>query len=355
MSGISIWKNLLILSVLVVLFGCAEDPVGVTPVIMVSAPDSSTTWHTGQINTVVQWQPLEGTTVSIEIWKNGAKLDEFRECTTNDGEFTRTDEIPGTWGNGNDFQIKIIDEISGEGFSEIFSISPSLLPVNMEFVTIAAGSFEMGAPETEQGSNVNERPVHTVTFENSYQIMTTEVTQGMWFEVMGSNPSHFSGDNLPVEMVTWYQCQEFVTAMNELDEHHTYSLPSESQWEYACRAGTTTRYYWGDDIDETIINDYAWWTGNADDSTHPVAEKLPNNWGLFDMNGNVWEWVEDWHNADYVGAPEDGSPWLSGNSGKRAYRGSSWVGFPKACRSAYRHFIQPDMSYNGLGLRLVRI
>ncbi len=337
-----------------VLLSCGNNPASNNVVINISLPTSSTIWQTGQINTDVTWTPISGETVSIEIWYEGLLLDVYKDCTTNDGQFERVEGIPENWGTGTDFSIKVIDEDGNYGFSESFSIDSSPLPTGMEFVTVYSGSFEMGAPEEEQGSNVNERPVHTVTFDYSFQIMSTEVTQQMWEEVMGTNPAHFDGNTNPIEMVTWYDCQDFVEAMNLLDSNHTYRLPSESEWEYCCRAGTTTRYYWGDDLDETLIDDYAWWTNNADGSTHPVGLKLPNAWGLYDMNGNVWEWCEDWHNSDYVGAPSDGSPWLSGNENKRVYRGSSWVGFAKACRSAYRHFIQPDQSYFGLGLRLVR-
>ena len=235
-------------------------------------------------------------------------------------------------------------------------VQVSTFPEDMQFVSIPQGSFEMGAPEGESGSSSNERPVHTVTFNYDFEIMTTEVTQGMWLEVMGSNPSHFTGDlNMPVEMVSWEDCQDFVDAINDLDPYHTYRFPSESEWEYCCRAGTTERFYWGEDPGETVVNGYAWWRGNSGSTTHYVAGKLPNAWGLYDMSGNVWEWCEDWYHSSYNGAPSDGSAWLVPQGSSRVYRGGCWDNNAWwGCRSANRGGGSSGSRGKGLGLRLAR-
>ena len=229
------------------------------------------------------------------------------------------------------------------------------LPEGMEFVSIPPGSFEMGAPVGEAGSQSYERPVHTVTFNYSFEMMTTEVTQGMWLEVMGNNPAHFTGNlDRPVETVSWNDCQEFVEAMNALDPEHEYRLPSEAEWEYCCRAMTTTRFYWGNDPYFEFIFEYAWWQGNSKGTSHPVAGKIPNDWGLYDMSGNVWEWCEDFWHVSYIGAPTDGSPWLEPSSANRVIRGGTWKHYAYYCRSACRSLSSPDYGLNALGVRLAR-
>jgi len=224
----------------------------------------------------------------------------------------------------------------------------------MKFVTIPSGSFQMGAPLNELGTGPDERPVHTVTFNYSFEMMTTEVTQSMWLEIMGCNPSHFSGLDHPVEMVSWEDCHDFIEAMNALDPNHTYWLPSESEWEYSCRAGTSTRYYWGDDLDYTEIDNYAWYDENSGYTTHTAAEKLPNSWGLYDMSGNVWELCQDWYHSDYVGAPADGSAWETPLGVYCVRRGGCWNFSHVICRSARRFIWYPDTCGNEVGFRLAR-
>ena len=224
----------------------------------------------------------------------------------------------------------------------------------MEFVAVPQGSFQMGAPSGEQGTEPDERPVHTVTFNYEFEIMTTEVTQRMWLEVMGSNPSHFSGLDKPVEMVSWNDCQDFVDVMNNLDPSHAYHLPSEAEWEYCCRAGTITRFYWGADWGDSTINGNAWWSVNSGGMTHEVANKLPNSWGIYDMSGNVWEWCEDWYHSNYNEAPSNGSAWLIPQDSCRVNRGGSWYTDAQYCRSSCRNYCNPSRSYYGIGFRLVR-
>jgi formylglycine-generating enzyme required for sulfatase activity len=228
------------------------------------------------------------------------------------------------------------------------------LPEGMEFATIPSGSFEMGAPAGEVGSDPDEIPVHTVTFDYSFEMMTTEVTQSIWHDVMGDYPSWFNGSDFPVESVSWEDCQDFVEAMNSRYPGYEFRLPTEAEWEYCCRAGTTTRFYWGDDPDYSQIGEYEWYWENSGSTTHAVGQKVANDWGLYDMCGNVFEWCEDWYHSDYTGAPSDGSPWLTPEGSYRVTRGGCWYFDPQFCRSAGRFSFDPAGYDDCLGLRLVR-
>jgi formylglycine-generating enzyme required for sulfatase activity len=215
-----------------------------------------------------------------------------------------------------------------------------------EMVAIPGGSFVMGADK-----NPDEKPPHPVTLR-SFLMGKTEVTQGQWKAVMGSNPSRFNqcGDECPVEQVSWGDAQEFIVKL----KHKTglvYRLPSEAEWEYAARAGSTTE--WTPGNDESRLTDFAWFSANSRAKSQPVAQKRPNAFGLFDMHGNVWEWVEDcWHN-NYSSAPRDGSAWVTTcSSAARVLRGGSWSIDPPLLRSANRNWNASDIrtSYNGLRL-----
>jgi formylglycine-generating enzyme required for sulfatase activity len=224
----------------------------------------------------------------------------------------------------------------------------------MEFVSIPAGSFNMGSPASEANRGSDEDPLHPVTVP-AFEMMTTEVTQGMWVEVMGNNPAYFTDElNRPVETVDWNDCHEFVDVMNNLDPSYTYRLPSEAEWEYACRAGANERDCWGDDPSFSLIDEYAWYWTNSDETTHPVGQKLPNAWGLYDMSGNVWEWCEDWYHSNYEGAPSNGSPWLEPEGFYRVSRGGSWICGALCCRPACRVYSAPDLTCYDLGFRLAR-
>ena len=194
--------------------------------------------------------------------------------------------------------------------------------------------------------------------------MTTEVTQEMWEDVMGSNPSsgYGVGPSYPVYNVSWDDCMGFIDQLNSLDTEYEYRLPSEAEWEYACRAGTTTAYYWGDEMNEA----YCWFgfnSGQPNSPTHPVGQKLPNAWGLYDMSGNVGEWCYDWYHDTYSGAPQDGGTWISLASAwvdedlgypQRVYRGGSRLSLPQFCRSSQRNQYVSAWSLSFLGFRLVR-
>ncbi|MGB7000853.1 MAG: SUMF1/EgtB/PvdO family nonheme iron enzyme [Halobacteriota archaeon] len=219
--------------------------------------------------------------------------------------------------------------------------------IGMKFSLIPAGKFYMGSEEFD-----DEKPVHKEKVNNPFYLGTYPVTQAEWKAVMGDKPSAFKGDNRPVEQVSWDDVQGFIKKLNEKEGTDKYRLPSEAEWEYACRAGTTTRYSFGDD--ESELDDYAWYDENSDTETHPVGHKKPNPWGLYDMHGNVWEWVQDeWHNS-YDGAPTDGSAWENGDGANRVFRGGSWAYYARDCRSALRN--QDDLRRRGhdLGFRLLR-
>ncbi len=224
--------------------------------------------------------------------------------------------------------------------------------IGMEFVEIPAGEFMMGSPSDEEGKMDREGPVHKVTIEESYYLAKFEVTQEQWREVMGSNPSYFKGDDLPVEQVSWNDAQEFIEKLNEKEGTNKYRLPSEAEWEYACRAGTTTRYYFGDG--ESKLGDYAWYRDNSDQKTHLVGQKKPNPWGLYDMHGNVWELCQDRYHSYYYGAPSYGGAWESGSSSDRVLRGGGWNGDAWRCRSASRSYYVPVYRRRFLGFRVLR-
>ncbi|MCK5186398.1 MAG: formylglycine-generating enzyme family protein [Deltaproteobacteria bacterium] len=224
--------------------------------------------------------------------------------------------------------------------------------IGMEFVLIPAGEFEMGSPSGEEDRWDNEGPVHTVKIEKAYYLGKYEVTQEQWREVMGTNPSSFKGDDLPVEQVSWNDAQDFVRKLNAREGTDKYRLPSETEWEYAARAGTTTRYSFGND--ESDLGDYAWYSDNPGSKTHQVGQKQPNPWGLYDMHGNVWEWVQDRSHSSYDGAPTDGSAWESGSSVYRSSRGGSCFTLAGSCRSASRCGYDPGYRSRLLGFRLLQ-
>ncbi|MFN7512298.1 SUMF1/EgtB/PvdO family nonheme iron enzyme [Microcystis sp.] len=223
--------------------------------------------------------------------------------------------------------------------------------VTLEMVGLPAGQFLMGSPDSDPDARDNEKPQHQVKV-NSFAIGKYPVTQAQYQAVMGTNPSFFKyNPQNPVEDVSWNEAQAFCQKLSQITGK-TYRLPTEAEWEYACRAGTTTRFYFGDDANQ--LGDYAWYKGNSQKTTHPVGQKRPNGWGLYDMSGNVWEWCEDnWHN-NYIGAPKDGSAWLTNDNDYQIVRGGSWYDNPDGCRSAFRSLnYRRGNDFNGLGFRVV--
>ena len=228
------------------------------------------------------------------------------------------------------------------------------LPINatpFKMVYIPAGEFTMGSPDNEKDRSAIEGPQHRVTITPPFYMGMYEVTQAQWQAVMGSNPSSFKGGNLPVESVSWNDCQEFIKKLNTLGQG-IFRLPTEAEWEYACRAGTVTRFYWGDDNDYSQIGQYAWYSSNSGSQTHEVGKKLPNAWGLFDMSGNVWEWCQDWY-SDYT-SDRQTDPQGPSTGSYKVFRGGSWGNDPGYCSSAHRNSNNPDYRGNSVGFRVVR-
>ena len=219
--------------------------------------------------------------------------------------------------------------------------------VKLEMVSLPAGKFTMGSPESD-----SEKPPHQVKV-NSFAIGKYPITQAQYEAVMGTNPSHFENNpQNPVEQVSWDDAQAFCEKLSRITGK-TYRLPTEAEWEYACRAGTTTRYYFGDNDNQ--LGDYAWYRENSNNTTHPVGQKKPNGWGIYDMSGNVWEWCEDdWH-ENYIGAPNEGTAWIDNDNrsqSPKCLRGGSWRYLPLFCRSAYRYWFYPGIHYNYIGFRV---
>ncbi|MCL2264970.1 MAG: formylglycine-generating enzyme family protein [Treponema sp.] len=258
-------------------------------------------------------------------------------------------------------------------------------PVNMEMVTIPAGTFTKG---TVSGGYDDERPVRQVTL-SAFKMGKYEVTQEQYQEVMGINPSYFYSNpaagevqrKRPVEYVTWFDAIEFCNKLSTKEgltpvytitgrtpatgypitsatvttnwSNNGYRLPTEAQWEYACRAGSTTDWYFGNTVAELI--NYAWYNVNANSMTHQVGKKTANAWGLYDMHGNVWEWCWDWYGSSYYGESGNTNNPMGPSSGTyRVDRGGGWVASAEGTRSAYRGYGTPGDGFNLIGFRVVR-
>ncbi|OYQ64358.1 hypothetical protein B9G53_12205 [Pseudanabaena sp. SR411] len=248
----------------------------------------------------------------------------------------------------------------------LFKYKPWLDAANLpEMVDIPSGTFWMGSPEWK--GEDDEKPYHQVTVK-AFRMGKYPVTQAQWRTVamlpkvkiaFSLNPSQFSGDNNPVENIDWYEAQEFCARLSRL-KGENYRLPSEAEWEYACRAGAEayTEYCFGDD--EGQLGEYAWYDENSDNKTQPVGQKRPNAWGLYDMLGNVWEWCADDLHSSYEGAPTDSQIWIKditnyedGDKTRKLLRGGSWISSAWYCRSAFRHnYDALDQSYL-MGFRVV--
>ncbi len=237
-----------------------------------------------------------------------------------------------------------------------------LKSLGMEFVLIPSGTFTMGCNEKPETCNSDELPQHQVTLtrpfnsrrsSNDFYMQTTEVTQKQWQEVMGSNPSQHRDPQGPVEMVTWEDARDFVDRLNQLEPDWDFRLPTEAEWEYACRAGTTTKYNFGSS-DSDLVK-YGWVAKNAyftatEKFAHKVAQKPPNAWGLYDMHGNVSEWCQDW-TRDYISEPVI-NPKGPTSGTLRVFRGCSWGSDEKPCWSSYRGNNYTNYRCEFLGLRL---
>jgi formylglycine-generating enzyme required for sulfatase activity len=223
--------------------------------------------------------------------------------------------------------------------------------LGMHFVLIPAGTFLMGSEIAADGDE-DERPQHQVTFSQPFYLQTTPVTQGQWKRLMGENPSlfHECGEDCPVENVSWDDAQECIKKLNQMEKTDQYRLPTEAQWEYACRAGSTQSYCFGEG--EAELGQYAWYADNSQKSTHPVGRLKPNAWGLYDMHGNVYEWCQNWFGEYPPGPVTDPKGPRAGKY--RVLRGGSWDGEAGDVRSAYRHRLTPTYRYGHEGFRVAR-
>lgn len=219
--------------------------------------------------------------------------------------------------------------------------------IGMQLTLIPAGRFTMGVANGVS----DEKSAHQVRLSQPFMLGVHEVTQEQYVEVMGSNPSIFKAPQNPVENVSWEDAMNFCRKLSALPEERAagrvYRLPTEAEWEYACRAGTTTSYGFGDDASD--LGEYAWYSNNSD-GTHPVGQKQPNAWGLYDMHGNVWEWCADWYGDYPSGTVTDPMGAQSGSN--HVFRGGSWDYLAGDCRSSYRGRYYPSLR-NSLGFRVV--
>ncbi|MDD4748208.1 MAG: SUMF1/EgtB/PvdO family nonheme iron enzyme, partial [Salinivirgaceae bacterium] len=234
--------------------------------------------------------------------------------------------------------------------SEFGNFTETTYNLNLEMIAVRGGTFQMGDTFGDVGSD--EKPVHSVTVSDFY-MGKYEVTQAQWRAIMGNNPSKFSGcDNCPVEQVSWNDVQEFIKKLNA-KTGKKYRLPTEAEWEYAAKGGVEThgrashRY-----AGSNTLNDVAWNTNNSNSKTHPVGGKKPNELGIYDMSGNVWEWCNDWYDKNYYGSSPFNNPQGPSSGSYRVFRGGSWYGNASICRVAFRSFSTPDSGSYFIGFRL---
>lgn len=303
--------------------------------------------------------------LEIELRNGPAGVAEL-SFTTSAGTLCRLCESPdlATWhirqsvlASGTSARFAIPTGEAERGFFRVELITHQPLD---QMVWIEPGRFVMGSPPDEEGRYLDkEEPQTCVTLSRGYRMSRYEVTQAEFEAVMGFNPSVFEGlSRRPVENVTWFEAQAYCALLTKqqcetgrLPKEFAYRLPTEAEWEYAARAGTTSRFSYGDDPGYTHLSDHAWYAGNSGLRPHPVGEKLPNPWGLHDLHGNVFEWCADWFGRlpggweTDPGGPSDGTD--------RIIRGGYWDSTPAMCRSAVRVHFPPHTRISYLGFRVV--
>lgn len=256
---------------------------------------------------------------------------------------------------------------NGAGSAKVFSSSQTRNAASIDyhegpidgmvFAVVPEGEFYIGSPDTDQDRYNNELPRRVISI-SEHEIMTTEVTQGMWEEVMGVNPctqEYGIDDDLPVYNVSWYECREFINRLNSASDGYTYRFPSEAEWEYSARAGESSPRYWGTITEDYIVGQFCVYAGNSNKPSE-VGLRNPNAWGLYDMLGNVYEWCEDVYVNSYRSIPEGGSPYTGNGtySDNRVIRGGSWSRDIRNCRAADRTSADPVSVSSDRGFRLVR-
>lgn len=239
------------------------------------------------------------------------------------------------------------------GFGAAVNAQESKTFMGIKFVLIEAGCFAMGNPNPPSNLTTGETPSHHVCIDKPFYLGETEVTQKQWEDVMGSNPSKVKSYDRPVDRVSWNDVQEFLQKLNAKDGGSYFRLPTEAEWEYAARAGSDKEYCYGNG--EGALAQYAWY-GNLGykGTSREVALKKPNDWGLYDMHGNVWEWVQDWYDGAYYSNSPEPNPTGPETGKYKTYRGGSFIGKPINLRSAVRFSAMPASRTHDVGFRLVR-
>ncbi len=263
---------------------------------------------------------------------NGKSVKEYANIYNNTSSTSSTDEII----EEHDTPISVAKEVI------------TVNGVSFTMIEIEGGKFTMGATKVQStSSDDNEKPEHMVAL-TTYKIGETEVTQELWKAVMFNNPSYFNGNLLPVESVTWNDCQEFIRRLNDITGRN-FRLPTEAEWEYAARGGKNKRdykYSGSNNIDEV-----AWFRSNSDGTTHRVGSKLPNRLGIYDMSGNVWEWCQDWY-GNYYDIGLEQNPTGPNSGTRKVLRGGSWFFVDRTCRISMRSGNEPTCRAYNIGLRL---
>ncbi len=248
-------------------------------------------------------------------------------------------------------------EIFGEDDYGIFA-EFTLKKARFVWRWIMPGRFLMGSPPDEAGRLDDEGPQHSVTISRGFWLGETPVTQEQWTAVMGDNPSKFKGEQRPVEQVNWHHSAAYASKLSDAVLGLKASLPAESQWEYACRAGTRGAFHVAGSVctqptgRDPVLDQLGWFNGNSKERTEEVKRKSRNNWGLYDMHGNVWEWCLDGKRT-YEGQPEPDPMAPRGESARRVVRGGSWRSLAVVCRAAFRRSVGPSDDWVDLGLRLL--
>jgi formylglycine-generating enzyme required for sulfatase activity len=289
---------------------------------------------------------LVGTPGTIYVIQNTTGLSPtsvWLDCTLLQGQTTNV-----TWTDPR--------ELTAQRFYRALSLTP---PADTNLIFIKPGTFTMGSPANETDRDADEGPQTTVTLSRGFWISRYEVTQGQFQKLMVSNPSTSPADtNRPVDSVTWTEANSYCALLTQ-DDHSAgsiptncaYRLPTEAEWEYICRAGTTTRFSHGNDPSYTQVDTYAWNVDNSGLVTHPIGQKSPNPWGLHDIHGNVWEWCQDWYAAFPGGSVVDHSGPLTGSN--RVLRGAGWQSTDAGCRTANRGNRTPATRQGDFGFRVV--
>ena len=285
-------------------------------------------WHAGLIRPEARVS-IEGNPVSLSL--------------VNDADHVRWFEIKSLF-----YSLSSLKTLSPDILNSLFSVGRAFkdCPDCPYMIVLPAGSFNMGSI----GGADDAQPIHRVTIGLPFAMGKTEVTQGEWKAVMGNNPGNFKncGDSCPVEQVSWNDANDFIQKLN-IKTGRQYRLPSEAEWEYACRAGGQQKYCGSDKVSEV-----AWYYANSGEHPHPVAAKQANHWGLRDMSGNLWEWVEDSYHANFVGAPVDGTAW-QGDGAQRVIRGGAWNLISELVSANARSGATPVLRDYYYGFRVARM